>query len=104
MPRPGVPRLAATMMARPSPEPRSITKSFGVSLARSYIFSSVTNGVGTQTESLPGMPGTGSNGFFDAPDGVLGAGIEGERDDTQRDGELNDATDTDQATPPWRGW
>src|SRR5262245_17320015 len=52
------------MMARPSPEPRSMTKSFGVSLARSNIFSSVTNGVGTQTESLPGCPGTGSYGFF----------------------------------------
>src|SRR5262245_17773642 len=68
MPRPGAPRLAATMMARPSPDPRSMTKSFGVSLARSYIFSSVMNGVGTQTESLPGCPGTGSYGFLVAAD------------------------------------
>ena len=48
------------MMLRPSPEPRSITKSCGVTFAMSSIFSTVTNGVGTHTTSLPDWPTTGS--------------------------------------------
>ena len=41
-----------------------MTKSLGVIRAMSSIFSTVTNGVGTQTASLPARPGTGSNGFL----------------------------------------
>ena len=40
-PAPRAPRLAAAMMVRPSPEPRSITKSCGVTLAWSSIFSTI---------------------------------------------------------------
>src|SRR5262249_37850255 len=57
------PRLAAPITLRPSPEPRSITKSCGVILAISSIFSTVFSGVGTQTTSLPACPETGANGF-----------------------------------------
>src|SRR5262245_3116503 len=57
------PRLAALMTVRPSPDPRSIRKSCGVTLARSSIFSTSAWGVGTQTTSLPACPTVGSNGF-----------------------------------------
>ena len=62
------PRLAAAMMLRPSPEPRSMTKSSGVTLAMSSILSTMAGGVGTHTTSLPAWPLTGSNGFC----GLLG--------------------------------
>jgi hypothetical protein len=58
------PRLAAAMMLRPSPEPRSITKSCGVTFARSSIFSTSAAGVGTQTTSFPAWPSWGTNGFW----------------------------------------
>ena len=45
---------------RPSPEPRSMTKSSLVTLARSSILSTRTCGVGTQTTSLPSCPTEGS--------------------------------------------
>jgi hypothetical protein len=48
------PRFAAVMTVRPSPDPRSITKSFGVTFARSSILSTSACGVGTHTTSLPG--------------------------------------------------
>jgi hypothetical protein len=47
------PRFAAAMTLRPSPEPRSITTSFGVTLARSSMRSTISAGVGTHTTSLP---------------------------------------------------
>ena len=59
-PMPVAPRLAAVMTVRPSPEPRSITTSCGVTFARSSIASTVTCGVGTQTTSLPSWPDCGS--------------------------------------------
>ena len=63
MPIARVPRLAAVMTVRPSPEPRSIRKSCGVTLAMSSILSTRTCGVGTHTTSLPGWPTSGWNGF-----------------------------------------
>ena len=57
------PRLAAVMTVRPSPDPRSITTSWGVTLAMSSILSTSVWGVGTQTTSLPDWPTCGSNGF-----------------------------------------
>ena len=48
------PRLAAAMMLRPSPDPRSMTKSLGPTWAMSIIFSTSAGGVGTHTTSLPG--------------------------------------------------
>ena len=54
------PRLAAVITVRPSPEPRSITKSSFVTLARSSILSTTTCGVGTHTTSLPSWPTVGS--------------------------------------------
>ena len=53
MPIARAPRLAAVMTVRPSPEPRSITKSCGVTFAMSSILSTSACGVGTQTTSLP---------------------------------------------------
>ena len=50
------PRFAAVMTVRPSPEPRSTRKSWGVSFARSSILFTTLSGVGTQTTSLPGWP------------------------------------------------
>ena len=47
------PRLAAVMTVRPSPEPRSIRKSPGMTLAMSSMRSTSACGVGTQTTSLP---------------------------------------------------
>ena len=63
MPSAVAPRLAAVITVRPSPEPRSMTKSCGVTFAMSSIFSTRGCGVGTQTTSLPGCPDYGSNGF-----------------------------------------
>jgi hypothetical protein len=60
-PTPRAPRLAAAMTLRPSPDPRSMTKSCGVTFARSSIFSTSAGDVGTQTTSLPGWPTVGSN-------------------------------------------
>ena len=57
------PRLAAAITMRPSPEPRSIRKSCGVSCARSSIFSTSAGGVGTHTTSFPGCPTSGSKGL-----------------------------------------
>ena len=54
MPIARAPRLAA-VMTRPSPEPRSITKSWGVTLAMSSILSTSVCGVGTQTTSFAGL-------------------------------------------------
>ena len=56
MPSALAPRLAAVMTVRPSPEPRSITKSDGVTLAMSSILSTSACAVGTQMTSLPGWP------------------------------------------------
>ena len=53
MPSARTPRLAAVITVRPSPEPRSITKSAGVTLAMSSILSTSACGEGTQTTSLP---------------------------------------------------
>ena len=50
------PRFAAVITVRPSPDPRSITRSCGVTLAMSSIFSTRAWGVGTQTTSLPACP------------------------------------------------
>ena len=50
------PRFAAAMTLRPSPDPRSTTKSCGVTFATSSIFSTVVSGLGTQTTSLPAWP------------------------------------------------
>ena len=61
MPIAVAPRLAAVMTVRPSPDPRSMTKSFGVSFAMSSILSTRAWGVGTHTTSLPGWPTRGSN-------------------------------------------
>jgi len=61
MPRARAPRLAAAMTVRPSPEPRSITKSLGVTFAMSSIFCTSSSGVGTQTTSLPCWPTSGVN-------------------------------------------
>ena len=63
MPTDRAPRLAAVITVRPSPEPRSMWKSCGVSLARSSIFSTSGWGVGTQTTSLPAWPTVGSKGL-----------------------------------------
>ena len=87
------------MMLRPSPEPRSITKSCGVTFAMSSIFSTVTNGVGTHTTSLPDWPTTGSNGFFSCA--TDDGGDEGETQDDER---LQHATKGFQAEPPGQGW
>jgi hypothetical protein len=57
------PRLAAPITFRPSPEPRSMTKSFGPTFARSSIFSTSAAGVGTHTTSLPACPTSGVNGW-----------------------------------------
>ena len=54
------PRLAAAIMLRPSPEPRSITRSSRVTCARSSIFSTSAGGVGTHTTSFPPCPISGS--------------------------------------------
>jgi hypothetical protein len=54
------PRFAAVITVRPSPEPRSMTKSSGVTLAMSSILSTSAWGVGTQTTSLPSWPTVGS--------------------------------------------
>ena len=62
MPSALAPRFAAVITVRPSPEPRSMTKSFGVTLAVSSILSTSAWLVGTQTTSLPGCPTLGSNG------------------------------------------
>src|SRR3954467_9833830 len=57
------PRFAAAITRRPSPEPRSTTKSFAVTLARSSMVSIRLDGVGTHTTSLPAWPSIGSNGL-----------------------------------------
>ena len=54
------------MTVRPSPDPRSIRKSCGVTFAMSSILSTSACGVGTQTTSLPAWPTCGSNGFAGA--------------------------------------
>ena len=67
MPAAVAPRLAAVITVRPSPDPRSITKSCGVTFAMSSIFSTSTCGVGTHTTSLPAWPTCGSNGLACVP-------------------------------------
>ena len=90
MPTDRAPRLAAVITVRPSPEPRSMWKSCGVSLARSSIFSTSGWGVGTQTTSLPAWPTVGSNGLAgvcvcaggrhgEADEGDYGKGTTGQR-------------------------
>ena len=59
-----VPRFAAVMTVRPSPEPRSIRRSAGVTCARSSMRSTSACAVGTQITSLPDWPTRGSNGAF----------------------------------------
>ena len=59
MPSARAPRFAAAMTVRPSPEPRSIRKSLGVTFAMSSIFATMLSGVGTQTTSLPSCPTSG---------------------------------------------
>ena len=54
------PRFAAAITLRPSPDPRSTTKSCGVTFATSSIFSTVDSGLGTQTTSFPACPTLGS--------------------------------------------
>ena len=73
------PRLAAVMTVRPSPEPRSITKSCGVTFAMSSILSTSACGVGTQTTSLPSWPTCGSIGLLGCPGLLGGRGGLGER-------------------------
>ncbi|MNV55546.1 hypothetical protein D3C71_1477810 [compost metagenome] len=53
------PRCAAVITVRPSPEPRSISRSCGVTLAMSSILSTSVCGVGTQITSLPAWPTSG---------------------------------------------
>ena len=53
MPSARAPRLAAPITLRPSPDPRSITKSCDVTCAMSSIFSTSSGGVGTHTTSFP---------------------------------------------------
>jgi hypothetical protein len=60
MPSARAPRMAAAITMRPSPEPRSITKSSRVTFAMSSIVSTSTDGVGTHTTSLPGWPTEGA--------------------------------------------
>src|SRR4026207_481548 len=57
------PRFAAMMTVRPSPEPRSMTRSCGVTFAISSIFWTSCSGDGTHTTSLPACPTVGSNGL-----------------------------------------
>ncbi|KAG1064354.1 hypothetical protein G6F61_014634 [Rhizopus arrhizus] len=54
------PRCAAVITVRPSPEPRSISRSCGVTLAMSSILSTSVCGVGTQITSLPSWPTSGT--------------------------------------------
>ena len=63
MPIARAPRFAAVITVRPSPDPRSITKSVFVTFAMSSILSTTACGVGTHTTSLPAWPTCGSNGF-----------------------------------------
>ena len=56
------PSFAAAITLRPSPDPRSITKSFDVTWPSSIILLTMSGGDGTHTTSLPGWPGLGSNG------------------------------------------
>ena len=67
------PRLAAPMTLRPSPDPRSMTKSCGVTFARSSMRSTVTSGVGTHTTSLPACPTSGLNVLSCAEAGTAAA-------------------------------
>src|SRR5437867_8504042 len=53
------PRFAPVITVRPSPEPRSITYSLGVTLAMSSILSTSSCGEGTHTTSLPDWPTSG---------------------------------------------
>ena len=57
------PSLAAAITLRPSPEPRSTTKSAGVTFASSINLLTMSGGDGTHTTSLPACPSTGSKGF-----------------------------------------
>src|SRR5882672_2297055 len=59
------PRFAAVITVRPSPEPRSITKSLGVTFAMSSILSTSSCGEGTHTTSLPDWPTSGWNSALD---------------------------------------
>jgi hypothetical protein len=73
MPSAVAPSLAAVMTVRPSPEPRSTTKSCGVTLAIASILSTSVCGVGTQITSLPAWPTCGWNspaGCANAPPNV----------------------------------
>ena len=63
MPNALAPRLAAVMTVRPSPEPRSMTVSCGVTFAKSSMRSTRACAVGTQMTSLPSCPTVGVNSF-----------------------------------------
>ncbi len=63
MPIARAPRLAAVITVRPSPDPKSITKSVFVTFAMLSIWSTTACGVGTHTTSLPAWPTCGSKGF-----------------------------------------
>ncbi|MCY1384638.1 hypothetical protein D9M69_729200 [compost metagenome] len=67
------PRCAAVMTVRPSPEPRSIKRSLGVTLAMSSILSTSVCGVGTQMTSLPSWPTLGTYSFCSAGCAAAGA-------------------------------
>jgi hypothetical protein len=53
--------FAAAMAILPSPEPRSITRSFAVTCAMVSMRSTMSSGEGTQITSLPACPTCGSN-------------------------------------------
>ena len=61
MPSALAPRLAAAITILPSPEPRSMWKSFGPTCAIVSMRSTTSSGVGTQITSLPAWPTCGSN-------------------------------------------
>ncbi len=56
MPSARAPLPAAAMTVRPSPDPRSMTKSLAVTWARSSMASTTASADGIQTTSLPGWP------------------------------------------------
>src|SRR5262245_3731388 len=63
MPRARAPnRFAAAITILPSPEPRSTTRSLGITRARISIRSTAASGVGTQITSLPSTIGASLNG------------------------------------------
>ena len=62
--------FAARITVRPSPEPRSTTKSCDVTCAMVSMRSTTSSGVGTQITSLPAWPTCGSNFCAEAANGT----------------------------------